>query len=145
MDLWVMWLITIITLSFIEAATVNLVSIWFIASALISLILSFFDISFFIQFAVFVLFGIFLMITTKPILQKWIKPKEIKTNLDRVIGMTGVVTEEITKNSIGEIKVDGKKWSAISTKKIPVGENVIVESIDGVKLKVKMLEKRESE
>lgn len=145
MDLWVMWLITIITLSFIEAATVNLVSIWFIASALISLILSFFDISFFIQFAVFVLFGIFLMITTKPILQKWIKPKEIKTNFDRVIGMTGVVTEEITKNSIGEIKVDGKKWSAISTKKIPVGENVIVESIDGVKLKVKMLEKRESE
>ena len=145
MDLWIMWLITIIVLSFLEAATVNLVSVWFILSALISLILSFFDISFFIQFAVFVIVGIFLMITTKPVLQKWIKPREVKTNLDRVIGMTGVVTEEITKNSIGEIKVDGKKWSAFSTKKIPVGENVIVESIDGVKLKVKILEKRESE
>ncbi len=145
MDLWIMWLITIIALSFLEAATVNLVSVWFILSALISLILSFFDISFFIQFAVFVIVGIFLMITTKPVLQKWIKPREVKTNLDRVIGMTGVVTEEITKNSIGEIKVDGKKWSAFSTKKIPVGENVIVESIDGVKLKVKILEKRESE
>lgn len=145
MDLWIVWLITIIALSFIEAATVNLVSIWFIASALISLILSFFDISFFIQFAVFVVVGVLLMITTKPILTKWIKPKDIKTNFDRVIGMTGVVTEEITKNTIGEIKVDGKKWSAISTKKIPVGEEVTVESIDGVKLKVKLLEKRESE
>ena len=140
MDLWIVWLITIITLSFVEAATVNLVSIWFIASALISLILSFFDISFFIQFAVFVVIGVLLMITTKPILTKWIKPKDIKTNFDRVIGMTGVVTEEINKNTIGEIKVDGKKWSAISTKKIPVGEEVTVESIDGVKLKVKLLE-----
>lgn len=145
MELWIIWLITIIALSFVEAATVNLVSIWFIASALISLILSFFEISFLIQFAVFVIVGVFLMITTKPILKKWIKPRDIKTNLDRVIGMTGVVTEEITKNTIGEIKVDGKKWSAISTKKIPVGETVIVESIDGVKLKVKELEKRESE
>ena len=145
MELWIVWLITIIALSFVEAATVNLVSIWFIASALISLILSFFEISFFIQFAIFVVVGVLLMITTKPILKKWIKPRDIKTNLDRVIGMTGVVTEEITKNTIGEIKVDGKKWSAISTKKIPVGETVIVESIDGVKLKVKELEKRESE
>lgn len=145
MELWILWLITIIALSFVEAATVNLVSIWFIASALISLILSFFEISFFIQFAVFVIVGVLLMITTKPILKKWIKPKDIKTNFDRVIGMIGVVTEEITKNTIGEIKVDGKRWSAISTKKIPVGETVIVESIDGVKLKVKELEKRESE
>lgn len=145
MDLWITWLIIIIALSFLEAATVNLVSIWFIASALVSLILSFFEVSFFVQFAVFVLLGVFLMLTTKPILQKWLKPKDIKTNLDRVIGMTGIVTEEITKTSIGEIKVDGKRWSAISTEKIPVGDNVIVESIDGVKLKVKKLEKRESE
>ena len=140
MDLWIIWLIVIIALSFLEAATVNLVSIWFIASALVSLILSFFELSFLIQFAVFVLLGVFLMITTKPIL-----PKDIKTNFDRIIGMTGLVTEEITKNAIGEIKVDGKRWSAISTDKISAGENVIVESIDGVKCKVKKIEKRESE
>ena len=145
MDLWIIWLIVIIALSFLEAATVNLVSIWFIASALVSLILSFFELSFLIQFAVFVLLGVFLMITTKPILQKWLKPKDIKTNFDRIIGMTGLVTEEITKNAIGEIKVDGKRWSAISTDKISAGENVIVESIDGVNCKVKKIEKRESD
>ena len=48
--------------------------------------------------------------------------------------MTGIVTEEIKKNSIGEIKVDGKRWSAISNMKILVGENVKVLKIDGVKL-----------
>jgi len=136
MDQWIIWLIIIIVLSFVEAATVNLVSIWFIVSAFIAMILSFFTIPMIWQFGVFVLFGVFLMITTKPILKNWLKLREVKTNTDRVLGMIGIVTEEITKNHIGEVKVDGKKWSAISTKKIPVGEEVIIDSIDGVKLKV---------
>ncbi len=134
--MWLFWIAMIIFLSFIEAATVNLVSIWFIISALLSLILSFFPISELWQFGVFVVVGVILMITTKPILQKWITPKKVKTNIDRVIGMTGVVTEEIKKNTIGEVRVDGKRWSAISTQKIAVGEEVIIDEIDGVKLKV---------
>jgi len=142
MDLWIVWLMIIIALSFIEASTVNLVSIWFIASALVSLMMSFFDITFLWQFAVFVILGLILMITTKPILKKWIKPRDIKTNVDRIIGMSGIVTEEIRKNVIGEVKVDGKRWSAISTKKIPVGEEVIIDEIDGVKLKVHKLEEK---
>ena len=51
--------------------------------------------------------------------------------------MKGIVTEEIKKNVIGEVKVDGKKWSAISNKKIEVGEEVIVDAIEGVKLVVR--------
>jgi len=49
----------------------------------------------------------------------------------------GIVTEEITKLEPGEVKVDGKKWSAISSKKIKVGSKVEILSIDGVKLNVK--------
>ena len=61
----------------------------------------------------------------------------IPTNLDRVIGKIGIVTSDITKLEPGEVKVDGKKWSATSTKKINVGSKVEILSIDGVKLKVK--------
>ena len=68
---------------------------------------------------------------------KKLSKKKISTNLDRVLGMEGIVTEEITKLKIGEVKVDGKKWSAISNEKIKVGEEVIVEDIDGVKLIVR--------
>ena len=65
------------------------------------------------------------------------KDKE-KTNLDRVVGMSGICTEEISsKNDVGEVKVDGKKWSAISSSKIKKGDEITVISIDGVKLKVK--------
>lgn len=137
MELWIVWIGIIIFLAFIEISTINLVSVWFIASAVLSLILSFFIDSFYIQFLVFGVVGIILMITTRPLIMKYLHPKKVKTNLDRVIGMTGIVTEEIKKNVIGEVKVDGKKWSAVADKKIEVGSEVVVLEIDGVKLKVK--------
>ncbi len=139
--MWVMWLIIIILLTILEAITINLVSIWFIVSAIISLFLSFVVDSFYIQFMVFVGIGLILMLLTRPYLVKKLSKKKISTNLDRVLGMEGIVTEEITKLKIGEVKVDGKKWSAISNEKIKVGEEVIVEDIDGVKLIVRKGEK----
>lgn len=132
---WI-WLGVVIALTLIEVSTVSLVSIWYIASALVSLILSFFIDSFLIQFAVFAILGTILVITTRDYLLKlFVKNKE-KTNLDRVVGMTGYVTKEITKKDSGEVKVDGKLWTAISDKKIKVDSTVKVLEIDGVKIKV---------
>ena len=121
----------------LEVSTINLVCVWFILSGLVSLILSFFIESFYILFAVFVLLGLVLMVLTRPILVKKLARKNVKTNSDRVLGMEGVVTEEINKLKIGEVKVDGKRWSAVSDEKIEVGTTIIVESIDGVKLVVR--------
>ena len=135
--MWILWLIVIILLVFLEVSTINLVCIWFILSGLVSLILSFFIESFYILFALFVLLGLVLMVLTRPILVKKLARKNVKTNSDRVLGMEGVVTEEINKLKIGEVKVDGKRWSAISDEKIEVGTTIIVESIDGVKLVVR--------
>lgn len=137
MDMWVLWLIIVILLTYLEAVTVNLVCIWFIISAIICLLLSFVIDYFIIQFTIFVILGIILMLLTRPILLKKLLKKDVKTNLDRVIGMEGIVTEEITKLKVGEVKVDGKKWSAISDKKIEVGTTIIVDAIDGVKLVVR--------
>ena len=50
--------------------------------------------------------------------------------------MTAIVTKEISKNNPGEVKVDGKYWTAMSDKKIKVDSTVKVLEIDGVKLKV---------
>ena len=104
------WLIVMIVLGFFEAITINLVSIWFIMSAFIALILSFITDNFVIQFGVFVILGIILMLTTRKTLEAKLVRKE-KTNLDRVVGMKGIITEEVTKHSVGEVKVDGKRWS----------------------------------
>lgn len=131
-----LWLCIVIVLTLIESATVNLVTIWFIASGIVSMILSLFIDNYFIQFFNFVVLGIILLITTRKYLVNISSKRQEKTNLDRVIGENALVTLEIDKNKIGEVKVDGKKWSAISNKKIKEGSTVKVLSIEGVKLKV---------
>ncbi len=138
--MWLVWLIIVLVLAFIELSTVNLVSVWFIASGIVSLVVSIFYDNFYVQFAIFVILGIILLLTTRKLLEKLIKPKEVKTNLDRVVGMTAIVTEPIKKHEIGEVKVDGKKWSAESKENLKVDDEVIVEAINGVKLVVRKKE-----
>lgn len=133
------WLTLVIILAIIEALTANLVSIWFVISGLFALITSFIVDEFLIQFAIFVVLGIILMLLTRKTLEERLVKKE-KTNLDRVIGMKGVVTEEIIEMKVGEVKVDGKIWSAISDTSLKVGEKVKILKIDGVKLQVERWE-----
>ena len=131
------WLIVFLVLLFIEIVTVNLVSIWFAIGALVSFIISIFIDNITIELTAFVAVSVLTLLLTKGLVNK-IKNKNIeKTNLDRVIGKIGIVTTPITKLEPGEVKVDGKKWSAISNKKINVGSKVEILSIDGVKLLVK--------
>ena len=133
---WI-WLCIIVFLIIIEISTVQLTTVWFVFSGLVSMILSIFIDSIEIQFALFVLGGVLLLITTRPYLMKKLKVKTAKTNLDRVIGMQGIVTETITHLAPGEVKVDGKRWTAIADKKIEQDKIVEVLKIEGVKLRVK--------
>lgn len=75
------------------------------------------------------------MITTRKYLVKILKIENTKTNIDRIINMKGIVTKEID-NSIGEVKVDGKIWSAYSNDILKVNDYVKILKIDSVKLKV---------
>ena len=140
MDQWIVWLAIIIILTAIELLSVNLTTIWFVASGIVALGVSFLTDNYLIQFGVFVLLGVILVITTKPILVKKLKSKKEATNLDRVIGMEGIVTEKITKRENGEVKVDGKKWTACADKAIKEGETVKALEINGVKLRVEKVE-----
>ena len=134
------WLIVIIICCFLEAITVNLVSVWFIASGIVALIASLFTDSFEIQLGIFVILGVILLITTRKPLQKLVNQKKERTNIDRIFDMTGVVTEEISKNKSGVVKIDGKYWTAISDETIQEGSIVKVLQINSTKLKVKKVE-----
>lgn len=135
--MYLTWLIIIVFLTIIEISTVSLVSIWFVISGIFALIASFFTESLLIQFGIFVIGGVLLLIFTRDFVKKLLNKKgNERTNSDRVIGMTGIVTEKVTKTKPGEVKVDGKKWTAVSNKTLNVDEEVKVLEIDGVKLKV---------
>lgn len=130
------WLILFVILALLELATVNLVSIWFALGALITTFSSLATDNLMVQLAVFTISSILLLLLTKPFLKKMKKREAVPTNLDRVIGKIGTVTEDIRKDEIGEVRVLGKKWSAYSDKEIKKDSKVKVLSINGVKLKV---------
>ena len=130
------WLVLFVVLALFELATVNLVSIWFSLGALITTFVSLATDNVMVHLAVFTISSIILVLLTKPFVKKLKKRDVIPTNLDRVIGKVGVVTETIVKDDIGEVKVLGKKWSAYSDKEIKENSKVKVLSINGVKLKV---------
>ncbi|MCI9585141.1 MAG: NfeD family protein [Bacilli bacterium] len=140
MEQWIVWLIIIVILTFLEMITVGLTTIWFVFSGIVALVISFFTDNYLIQFGVFVILGVILLVTTRPLLQKLLKHKNEATNADRIIGMEGIVTEKITKNTPGEVKVDGKRWTAVADKVIKENSVVEVLEINGVKLKVEKVE-----
>ena len=133
------WLAITIILAIIEMSTANLVSIWYIISSIITMLASLFIDSIIAQCTIFVLGGTILLILTKDAIKK-ILPEKTKTNVDRIIGMKGVVTEKITKKTSGEVKVDGKRWTAIADENISVDETVEILEINSTKLKVKRVE-----
>lgn len=130
-----MWLSIVIFLSILEITTVNLVSVWFVISGILSMIASLFTNNILIQIAIFVIFGLIFMLMTRKIVKKLV-PKKTKTNLDRIEGMTGIVVEKITKNKPGAVKVDGKVWTAQANETINQDEIVKILEINSTKLKV---------
>jgi len=133
------WLAVAVGLAILEMSTVNLVSIWYIISSIAAMIVSLFTDSILIQLAVFVLGGTVLLILTKDAIKK-ILPEKTRTNIDRIVGMEGVVTSKITKKVPGEVKVDGKYWTATAEETIPVDATVKILEINSTKLKVKRME-----
>lgn len=136
MHIFEWWLVLFIFLVIVELSTVNLVSIWFAVGALVASVVSLFLDNWVIQVAVFGLVSLLILVILKPFMKKF-KGQKVATNLDRVIGQIGIVTEEIQKLVPGEVKVGGRYWTATANKKIKKDTKVKVESIDGVKLVVR--------
>lgn len=136
MHIFEWWLVLFIFLVIVELSTVNLVSIWFAVGALVASVVSLFLDNWVIQVAVFCLVSLLILVILKPFMKKF-KGQKVATNLDRVIGQIGIVTEEIQKLVPGEVKVGGRYWTATANKKIKKDTKVKVESIDGVKLVVR--------
>lgn len=136
MFLFSLWLVLFFVLLLIEIGTVNLVSIWFAFGALMASIVSLWSDNVTLQIIVFVVVSALVLVIMKPLVKKVRKGKIEPTNLDRVIGKIGVVTEDILPLEVGEVRIDGKNWSAVSEEPISIGQKVKILSIDGVKLNV---------
>lgn len=139
----IIWLVLLLVFLAVESGTVALVSIWFAAGSLAAMIVSFFTPVIWIQAVVFLVVSCVLLAMLRPITRKYITPKIIKTNVDSVIGTTGLVTEAIDNiNAKGQVKLGAMYWTArsVSGEPIPEGTLIRVERIEGVKVFVEPAE-----
>lgn len=136
--MYVVWIVAIVLAVILEAQSAALTAIWFVPGAVASLILALCDVSWQIQVLVFVLLSLVLVLFGTLFVRKRIKKKGYTpTNADRTIGMEGMVTETIDAiAATGEVKVDGKRWTARSEdgSVIAEGEIVRILRIEGVKV-----------
>lgn len=135
--LWV-WLSVIIVAVFLEIITqVQLVSVWAAVGGLIALISYLCGANEIIQIIIFFVVTIVSIILTRPLVKKLTKFKKSATNADMNVGKTGKVIKIINEtDGIFQVKVSGCEWSAVTEDKniLPIGSDVTVKSIEGVKL-----------
>ena len=145
MEFAVYWLIALIVFLVIEAATLGLATIWFAGGALVALIAAMCGAGLGIQVASFLVVSLVLLFFTRPLAVRFLNKDTLKTNVDRVVGMEGVVTEEISNLAgTGKVSLGGNMWTARTENEggtIPVDAVVTVLRVEGVKLIVKVKEK----
>ena len=134
------WASVFVLAGIIEASTMDLTSIWFSGGALISLLIAIiFPNSLVAQFLAFTIVSALMLVFLRPIFKRYLKKNEVRTNADRLVGKTAFCIKPISKDVRGEVKIDGKIWTAIANEEININEKVEVLAIDGVKLVVKKL------
>lgn len=132
----VIWLILMVGFLVVEASTVTLVSTWFAVGSLAAMLVALTGGGPGFQAAVFVIVSAICLTALRPLVRRHITPKLAKTNVDAVIGSTGLVTARIDNVSAeGQVKLGAMYWTARSASgdPIPEGTLVKVERIEGVK------------
>ena len=133
----VVWFILLILFIFAEAATVAIVSAWFAIGALAAMIAALLGGEIWLQIGLFLVISVVLLLLLRPIAEKKLKPKMKRTNLDAIIDSEGIVIKEVNNTAAqGQVKLGAMEWTARSTDgtRIPVGTQVKVDRIEGVKV-----------
>ena len=133
----IFWLAAMVVFLAAEATTVTLVSIWFAVGALGAIVVALLGGNLMLQITVFLLLAILLLLSLRGIVRKHITPRISKTNIDSVIGATGIVLSPVDNiAALGQVQVNGVEWSARSSSGAPIeaGTLVRVDKIEGVKV-----------
>ena len=132
----IVWLVLMVVFLAMEASTVSMVSLWFAAGSLIALLTALAGGPAWLQTVLFLAVSAGLLLALRPLAKKYLAPKVTATNVDSVVGSTGLVTAAIDNvSAAGQVKLGAMEWTARSTsgQPIPVGTLVKVDKIEGVK------------
>lgn len=137
----IMWLILLACFLVVEAITVGLTTIWFAGGALVAAIASGLGAGILIQWVLFLVISLVLLIFTRPLAVRYMNKGVPKTNVNSLIGERAVVIQKINNlEQSGQVRINDIEWMArTSSDEVAIPEHAIVtiEDVQGVKLIVK--------
>ena len=139
----IFWLVAMVIFMAAEAMTVTLVSVWFAAGALGAVIVALLGGGLVMQVTVFLALAVALLLSLRGIVRKHFTPRITKTNIDSILGATGIVITPVNNiAALGQVQINGMEWSARSSDNshIAAGTLVKVDKIEGVKVFVSLAE-----
>ena len=132
-----LWLAAAVIFLIIEITTPTLVFACFVIGSIGAAISATMTDSYLIQAAVFAVISMILIPATRPLARKITKPSPQASNVDAMIGRTGMVIKEINPSlDVGQVRVDGQIWQAVANEIIPAGEKIHVNEVKGARLYV---------
>ena len=146
MDVIVMlyiWIAVICIAALVEAFTMQMVSIWFVAGGIVSLILYFCGVSYEIQIIAFIAVSIILLISLRKLCLKFLlKNTDEKTNIDSLIGREAKLLKSISLGELGEVKLGDVVWTATTKDETPLSAGMLIKivQVQGNKLIVQPIE-----
>lgn len=145
--IWI-WLAIVAVSLVVEFLSWDLTSVWFAVAGLVSLILSAIDgICWEIQLAVFIVLSALLLIFVRSICRKLLlRNANTKTNVDSLVGRKLKLLKTITKDEMGEVKINGVIWSAVTEdgETISADSEVEILRVEGNKTIVKLTQTPET-
>jgi membrane protein implicated in regulation of membrane protease activity len=134
------WACAVVAFVIAEVITVQLVSIWFAAGAMVTLLFSYFyKLTAIEQLGIFIIASsIFLLCSIPFIKNRRRKNDFVATNAELDVGRHATVIEIINNDKgTGRVTLNGVNWSAVPENEddiIPEGTVVIVKKVTGAKL-----------
>ena len=130
-----LWLVILAIFLIIEAVTVGLVTVWFAGGALLAAIASAAGADIIVQWILFLIVSLILLIFTRPLAVRYMKRGVTRTNVNSLIGKKAVVIQKIDNLSqMGQVRINDIEWMARTESEKSVVE---IEAVQGVKLIVK--------
>ena len=142
----IIWLGLVAAFLVVEAACpIHLASVWFAVGSLAALVVYMLGGPVWLQITLFLAVSALLLALLWPWTKKYLTPKLTSTNVDAVIGSTGLVTAAIDNVAAsGQVKLGAMVWTARSTSGEPIPEGTLIRAdrIEGVKVFVTPVKER---
>jgi len=136
---WI-WMAAALIFLIIELMTPTLIYICFVVGSVVAGIYSYFyPEAYYWQIGIFVVISVILLPLTRRFAKKITRTPPELSNVDRMIGQTALVVNEIDPDNGGKVRFEGEIWMAVAEEKIEAQAKVEIVSVSGTRVKVKKI------